>query len=396
MKQTLIFEATNGGHRQEFIEHLMDYIMGNHLFKDRFVFLLNKDLVHNLSTPKNSLQIEEIEPNTTIKQHEQSIIQTLNKHPNIDTVLFMNMDSYLTTIIKLGFKKFNIKIKGILFQPFHQFPKQTFDFKSLRFRKKNHLLATLCLNWRIKQIFVLNDEKGVKKLNNWSFINFWKKVFTYLPDPIDGRNKINAIDKAALLSQYAIEKDRHILLSLGAIDERKNVLASIKAVARLANDTQKKICLFIVGKNYLADIEALPNLIKTTLKNCPDLQIIWISEFVSDEQREQLFMLSDIVLMPYLNFYASSGILGHAIKYGKPVIGANVGVTSDIIAKYQLGTLVNPAEIGSITEGVETTLKGLSNTTVNPQIQRFLAEHTPALFAERLLNPTKTTHAPTT
>ncbi len=386
MKQTLIFEADNGGHRQEFIEHLIEHINSNRFFKDRFVFLLNKDLVHSLTVPTKTLQIEEIEPNLTIKQEEYRILEVLETYKNIDTILFMSIDAYLTTVIRLAFKKSYIKIKGILFQPFHQFPKESFfDIKSLRFRKKSHLLAALLLNWKIKEIFILNDEKGVKKLNNWSFLNLWKRIFSYLPDPVDCRNKINSIDKNALLSQLGIEKSRHILLAFGAIDERKNTLNSIKSLTLLDKEIQSKVCLLIVGKNALDDKEALPKMIEKAMRDCTDLQIIWQSQFVTDEEREQLFLLSDIVIMPYINFFASSGVLGHAIKYGKRVIGSNQGVMNDIISKYQLGELVNPMEIGSITEGVEKTMSQPSQVIENQKVTLFLAAHTPELFAKKLL-----------
>jgi glycosyltransferase involved in cell wall biosynthesis len=385
VKQTLIFEAYEDGHRQEFIEHLLTYINDNPSLSTQYIFLLNKDLVERLNVSTTHIQIETLETNLSIKQHEQYIIQTLDRCKNIDTLLFMNIDLYKNTIISLVFKKYSIKIKGILFQPFHQFPKQGFNIKSMRFRKKNHLLATLMLNRKIEQIFVLNDEKGVNYLNKWAFKYTFKHIFNYLVDPIDCRNKLETIDKTQLLAQYNIEKGRYIILAFGGIDERKNVLNSIKALSLLDKTIQKQICFWIVGRNNLSEKKALPDLIEATFKSCPDLQIVQKAQFVTDEEREQMFMLSDVVLMPYINFFASSGVLGHAIKYGKRVISSNQGVTSDIIEKYELGELVNPTDIQSITEGVSKIINQLSDSRTNQHIIAFQKAHTPTIFAQTLL-----------
>ena len=72
---------------------------------------------------------------------------------------------------------------------------------------------------------------------------------------------------------------------------------------------------------------------------------------------ENAFEQSDVVLIPYLGFYFSSGLLGHAAKYSKYIITSNKGVMYDLVETYHLGTTVHADFPLSIAQAVSNFIK---------------------------------------
>ena len=88
---------------------------------------------------------------------------------NIDKMLFMDFDQYQ---IPIFLTKFNFKISGILFRPHHRIQASNSTLKtrigsSLNRAKKIIAELFLLSKKNIKNIFILNDQEGVEKLNNY-------------------------------------------------------------------------------------------------------------------------------------------------------------------------------------------------------------------------------------
>ena len=66
------------------------------------------------------------------------------------------------------------------------------------------------------------------------------------------------------------------------------------------------------------------------------------------EKMADLFVTCDYVLIPYLAKGQSSGIVGHAVYYGKPVVVAGEGVIGKIVRKWKLGHLLRDSSEDSI------------------------------------------------
>ena len=63
-------------------------------------------------------------------------------------------------------------------------------------------------------------------------------------------------------------------------------------------------------------------------------------KFCSNEFLADLCKTSDVILLPYASTCQSSGVLGHAAYYGKPVIGPAEGLVGKIIRKRGLGIAI--------------------------------------------------------
>ncbi|MCU0325517.1 MAG: glycosyltransferase, partial [Spirosomaceae bacterium] len=192
--------------------------------------------------------------------------------------------------------------------------------------------------------FILNDHKAVAELNN-----SYQKVFHYLPDP--------AFDypfKAGLeiRKHHNIDSIRVIFLIFGAIDNRKNVINILRAFQSLAPEIAQKAALLIIGKVAGFYVNEFSNEIKKTKAIQPNLALVTESRFVDDEEMESYFSQSDVILRMNVNFFASSGIVGSAAKFDKPLIVSDYGLVAEQIIEHKLGKLANPENVEEITASI--------------------------------------------
>ena len=80
------------------------------------------------------------------------------------------------------------------------------------------------------------------------------------------------------------------------------------------------------------------------------LKVILLEGFLPFEQLADLFASCDFVLMPYTSNCRSSGIMGHAAYYGKPVIAVQGGVIGKTVKRWKLGHLIESSAVHSIKE----------------------------------------------
>jgi glycosyltransferase involved in cell wall biosynthesis len=394
--KTLIFEGETGGHRIEFIEYLMLNLINNPELKANFVFVLNCKLISEIKLSNemlDTISITEISNNyssnlfTRSFQQWKCIKQVLNSDPTIGRILFMNIDMFQYVILSPGFLKYKLSVAGILFQPYTQIPVlknvgSFFGKNSIRrFRKMMTIEAILHLQQNVI-LHILNDENGVLKLNKRHCRR--KNAFRNLPDPIDDRLVISENTKEKVCTRYSMESNRSILLVFGGIDERKNIKRIIESLVLITTELQSNIALLIVGKFEPGQLENITSYKKKALDTCPNLQIVFYDGFISNLEREEIFKASDIVLIPYINFYSSSGVIGHAAKYNKKVIVSSYGIIKVMTEKYLLGLSVNPYDAIDIKNGIEKLL--VDNANQIDCNNAFLNSNKHSVFSDMLLS----------
>jgi glycosyltransferase involved in cell wall biosynthesis len=64
-----------------------------------------------------------------------------------------------------------------------------------------------------------------------------------------------------------------------------------------------------------------------------------IDRYVSDQEEELSFAATDVVLLPYLQHFGSSGVLSRAAAAGKMVIASDEGLIARRIRAHELGLL---------------------------------------------------------
>lgn len=66
--------------------------------------------------------------------------------------------------------------------------------------------------------------------------------------------------------------------------------------------------------------------------------------------------MTDYVLVPYKNVEQSSGIIGYAAQYNKPVIGPSEGLLGELIREYRLGYTITQLSVSNLSEKMKELL----------------------------------------
>jgi len=76
------------------------------------------------------------------------------------------------------------------------------------------------------------------------------------------------------------------------------------------------------------------------------------NEYISDQMVAELFVQSDVVVVPYTFHLGHSGVLTIALSFGKPVIVTNVGDFPNIIRDGREGFVVPPKDPKALAEAI--------------------------------------------
>ena len=386
--RSIIYESGYTGHRSENVSHLMRFINSHPDLHGKFVFVLNEqisELLGELSTSPSYL-IEFIQLN---KKHKNSITRSfwewqliaevIQKQKNICEIIFMEVDPYLVLLSTNRFKKFNLSVKGILFQPYVHFKEiKEADFSIIKQFLKNYIFQkfSVLINSNIEKLFILNDKRAVDIMNKRI-----KHIFYNLPDPIaDNIRNVDSNIFKNVVEKYGIKNFKKNLLVFGSIDERKNLINIINSIRLLPIEVKKDVHLIVAGKfdgkvkeKYIKHIDTYNN----------EISIAYNDAFVNGEEREPLFQSCDLVLMTYINFYSASSVLGHTINHNKNVIVSKKGLIGRIVKEHNLGIGVDPLNAEEIKEAICKLLS--DNKEFRYDSSMLIDEYSPGNFSKAIL-----------
>lgn len=246
---------------------------------------------------------------------------TQKHHPSevfmIDPMMCM---PYLAFMVPSG-----IKVSGILYEIYQ------YRWQALSLPRK---LAALAWHWLLakrscfKTLFLLNDAE-VAEHDNRIYHTYH---FRYLPDPfmplpqttVDFRKK------------YDIPKEKKLLFHFGSFGHKKGTLQILKSALALSPVEQSKYCFVFAGCVQPIIHDEFYKLIDQ-LKTGTAVQVIVFDEFCSYEFLAGWCAVCSAILVPYLEAYNSSGCIGYAAQFNKPVIGPTYGLLGKLIKDYALG-----------------------------------------------------------
>jgi len=130
--------------------------------------------------------------------------------------------------------------------------------------------------------------------------------------------------KAELFREYKIKDNSKKIIFIGRKEVYKGVFVLIDVLNRLTGETGIDLYLFLIGPDT-PDF----NRIYPTVNKSGRLHIINFG-VVSEEEKETLLQLSDVLVLPS-EFEAFGIVFLEAWKYGKPVVGINRGAVPDVI-----------------------------------------------------------------
>lgn len=275
--------------------------------------------------------------------------------------------------------KHNIHIQGLYFRPYIRMYEsqgtllKKLNYFRIRLFQKYHLYKNAP---KMQSIMVLNDLDAVNRFGKEKP----KGRFSFICDPMD-TYKLN--DGNQMRRSLGIEEDSPVILSFGSQDKRKNTLSLVKAMDKVAQVYKKPLVLCVVGVIHeVAYEKKIITEANRLNKKYDHLRIIVFNEYAD---KDDFFNIANVVAIPYINFFFSSGIFISAIHYGKSILGSNIGLIQSLIDKYHLGKTINPYSEDSISEGL---LYLITNKIPQENFNKYLEDnvHSRDEFANTILN----------
>ncbi|WP_165732995.1 glycosyltransferase [Polaribacter sp. 20A6] len=385
----LIFDPVITGHHSEYIGHLVDYIATNPSPSDvNYIFVINpafkEEFLDIVAKAVNSLNITwvyvtpaELELCSKGNLIKKSFNQykVFNKYALLYNVKHAVILYFNTLQLALILKRPNYTVSGILFLQFHRMQVNSFKEK-VKYYRKYYTTYLYTLNKNITRIHVLNDKKSADFLNE----NFNTDIFKKLPDPIP---QLVPITNFNIYEHYNISRDQKIFLHIGGLADRKGTFDIIKATEEIPREVQSKIVVLLVGKANGNDVEEKIKRQIMLSKQNTLATIIWDNQFVPNSMMKSLFDNCNIVLMPYKNPEASSGILGHAMASDKKVITTGQGLLKEMVLINNLGYLLSEVTSKSIASKMCEVLNDTSIYSENTK--KLVANHHPKVFSQLIV-----------
>lgn len=360
METTIIFSHTETGHILEYFHHI--YSICEEMPERQFVFVVPErfaELKKEATWSDASNVLFDYIYSTDYKSYQGKSVFKLSY--SLSKILCDRIKKYKATkvlslfwfpIVPFGLLLFprGLKASAILYDVYLR----ERDELSLQSRLRHYLNFWLFAKSRkVVRAFVLNDEHMAGVLNE----KFNTKHFYALPDPF------NPITEAGLINlrdEYGIGKNVTVFAHFGGLDRRKGTLKILDAISHLTEGERKNSCFIFAGRVY-SDIK--DEFYRKENELAGKVKIIVKDEFCSYGYLASLCNCCDAILMPYENANRSSGILGYASQFGKPVVAPDNGLIGNLVEKYRLGVA------GDLKDAIvlaETMKKIMNNEYVNP------------------------------
>ncbi|WP_421892753.1 glycosyltransferase [Marinoscillum sp.] len=266
--------------------------------------------------------------------------------PYINRIIFLHFDRLFNYLVRKAlfgsFDPIDYKISGIWLR------NNSLYQRSIKAYLKLSLIYIVLrrISDRLPQMIIYSlNEQFVDYFNG----RFSRKLFQYIQDPI-------SLDKMIL----NVVTNKGSLLMFGSHDKRKGTDLAIEALIKFEYPGQ----IVVAGP-----LTGLPELVENKQWLKERLDIEFYDEFVDERLMHELFSKAEIVLLPYVNFGGSSGVLGWAIAYNKIVIGTNFGLVGLRLRDYCNGYLLNSID------DLEFVIKKALNIGSRPANSEFFFNH---------------------
>lgn len=378
----------------EFLYHLIFYKL-HHACDREFVFLVHPDIKERLDLfdlPDNwqeadgikiiypdRIELEHVEKeNSPFKKAliEFKIVRRVVKEIQPQICFFMYLNAFQFAIGTPAARSLPCRLRGILFNPFGT--KGINAPASFTKFRKSVQLSWMMSNKSLDRIFILNNKGLACDLNKkYKKENF----FVSLPDPI---LLVPASDSQVSTKNLFFQSSSRIhFLLFGSLSRRKGVFVLLDALKMLPKDKAANIEVLLAGKADGATTQKeLQENLYLLKKSKPELAVRHLDEFINYQDIQYLFSETDCVLLPYIGNEASSGILGHAALYKKPVLANASGLLGKLVTEYNLGVTVQEMNSKILSEYI-INFK-VNSTSVSNSFEEYVRDHHSLVFSETL------------
>ena len=370
--RTLIFDSSVTGHHLEYLHHYYMEAIGH--TDEEYVIMVPNDFIKvkkeyewpyssNISFVYIPEEDEKLLKETNFYKlgwNTSKILQRAVRKIKPDRVLLTMLMQFIPFIIFLLPR--NVRVRGIMYKIYlyevHRMGKLRLAAERLRF-----WLAAR--SSKIEQIFVLNDEDSARTFNTL----YSTSKFRSLPDPVPSVDFSKVKSVREELGVSPVEK---LYLHFGGLDGRKGTIDILKSIIASKKGELKDSCFVFAGrinKNTLNDFYDLLSVAKEKTR------ILVFDQFCSYDFLWNLCYSCDVILMPYHLTSLSSGILGYAAVFNKPVIGPDNGLIGNLIKKYELGISTQfPLKPEIYNNHIYNSEKGCSLYVITNSVKKFREE----------------------
>ena len=343
MPNSLILSNSFDGHRQVYV-YIFAHILNELGFKIFVAGNLEEKILDStyLNMLKKDKSITFIHIGNYTKDHSKiskNEFMELQDTCDADLTIFAEADGHIPLFNSQIFnkRKFRGRTIGIFFRPFYFYEKLNF-LNRLRFIKRlpsrwkaddylfhEHLLK----RFRLLDCAMYLDEYFVSRHSNSQFL---PDVFqSYADILIKDENKDQRIWIEKLRCFKEKNQGKFIFLYFGTAAKRRGYDSLIKMAVEY--DACFVHCgLYYEKQNFDLELSEL----KTFLQKSG--RLFETNEYISDPLCIEYFFKSvDRLILPYRNFYGSSGVMLQALNFGIPVLAPEKGIMGYRIKKYKLG-----------------------------------------------------------
>lgn len=359
--KTLIFEPTLSGHHLEYLHHY--YLGALEKHENTYIFLVPKSFEHvkdkyewKIAENIRFEYLNEIELSKCLHTnkyiagyYKSRIISKASKLYNVDRVLLTMLMEVIPFI--LFFLPSGVKLSGIIYQIYLYTQIDDSKFRVLLDKLRYRMMAC---NKKMEKIYVLNDADSVDKLNRIYNTN----KFIFLPDPVPNVDMNNVKN---IRHDIGLRDKDFVYLHFGGLAKRKGTLEILKAIIESEQESIVD-CAFIFAGKVNQEIKEEFYCLLSHAQN--KAKVLVYDEFCSYNFLYNLCYSIDCILMPYQITKLSSGVLGYAAVFMKPVIGPFDGLIGKLIRNNGLGKCLHSVskdyikkEFGNRIKLVETTYR---------------------------------------
>lgn len=360
MQNALIFSPSLDGHRQVYV-----FVMTKILEECGFKTFIAANFIEKRS---NSFYVEKLKERNEITFLDTAKYKSggldiafseflaLQGLCRADLTIFVDASNHIPLLISPIFnaKKWRGQVVGIFMRPFYYYRPKRFMNK-LKFLK--HLFSRwntdeeLFYKFFLKRFSLLDvllciDDNFVSKNSN----------FTWLPDVFQQYAEAIIKEDEKCEQKHWIEKlkafkeknkNRFPFFYFGTSQYRRGYDILLK----LAEETGG--CFIHCGlRDDDASFPYDTNKIISTLKK--EDRFFETNEYIEDPMCIEYFFRSVThLILPYRNFFGSSGVMLQALEYGIPILAPNTGVMAYRIEKYRLGITYADSDVNSLKTQLE-------------------------------------------
>jgi glycosyltransferase involved in cell wall biosynthesis len=169
----------------------------------------------------------------------------------------------------------------------------------------------------------------------------------HLPDPYPEPMEW---DRAEARTRFGLPPERRVFLFYGGAYRRKGLPLTVEAMLGLRPDS--KAMLLCAGERPAGD-PAADGLRALEQQG----RAVVINRYVTADEERQLFAACDVVLLPYIGHFGSSGLQVRAAGAGRPVLASDEELVGRLVREHGLGVLFQSGDAGSLRAALDATAR---------------------------------------